>query len=77
MSDDQTTDLRPRGNPLMSAYGTGYDRGMAAAIRWLRKHSDAHAGKWMGMEPREAIRAAADAMEDAYGAQARAERSEP
>lgn len=40
--------------------------GWDAAVKWLRRYGDAHAGKWAGMEPREAVKLAARDMENAY-----------
>jgi hypothetical protein len=37
------------------------------AVAWLLDYADAHAGKWAGMEPREALKDAAQKMEAALG----------
>jgi len=56
---DQSTPV----SPLTPA--EAFDQGWHAAVLWLRYHADFHAGRWSGMEPREALKAAAQAMETA------------
>ena len=51
------------GSRLALAHANGW----AEAVRWLRRYAYAHAGKWAGMEPRDALREAAQQMEKGRG----------
>lgn len=48
---------------MREACRNNYNAGWHRAVAWLRERADSHAGRWMTMEPREALKDAAREME--------------
>jgi len=63
MSGSTTISAESVAREMKTLRDAAREQGWQAAVAWLRRHSDAHAGKWAGMEPREALRNAAMQME--------------
>lgn len=58
------TPINPRARPDGAAEAQGERQaGWNIAVRWLRERASSHSGRWMTMDPREAIKATADEME--------------